>query len=391
MVASPPLRKHFVRDPLDSSNPNRIIVKGRSDPYTDQDHFLWLMGRLTIDDQLFLCGLENILDELERLIRSDSSSRERLSSSLAHVLSNLSLLAELKRQIGLLRPGPPMMEALSLAEQQAEFTKKSQLVSKVFGIFGEQKDMKLSAIGTPPSKFNYPSHKRRTAAVTRELQEAESNLDAFWKAVDSQVFRKAGKSLHDLLKGVLEERKLQRTPDWREPDRDRVNKDQESNIEHLAYQLSAADLQQRTETTVGPDTVLAARAKEKTRGIPNESKEETYARLPEAPTLEQPSRFAVSKRGFKVFSTLFYTPSHEEPPGEIPWAEFLSAMASIGFSVKSLDGSAWIFAPTTDLFRRCIIFHEPHPYNKIPYRTARRYGRRLERTYGWTGDSFVRG
>ncbi len=391
MVASPPLRKHFVREPLDSNNPNRIVVKGKGNPYSDGDPFLWLMGRLTMDDQLFLCGLDNILDELERLIRSDLKSRERLSALLAYLLSNMSLLAELKRQIGLLRPGPPMTEALSLPEQEAEFAKKSKLMTKVFGVLTEDKNKQLSAVGTPPSKFNYPSHKRRTAAVTKELQEAESNLDAFWNKIDSHAVQKSGKSLHGLLVGVLEERKLQRTPDWKEPDHDRVNKLQDSSIEKLTYQLSAADLQQRTEETIGPDTIPEVRSKEKTRGIPNETKIEIDTERPNAPTAEQPSKFAVSKRGFKVFSTMFYTPSQEEPPGEIPWSEFLSAMASIGFSVKSLDGSAWIFAPTTDLFGRSIIFHEPHPYNKIPYRMARRYGRRLERAYGWTGDTFVRG
>lgn len=391
MMASPPLRKHFARQPLDPDNPNRTVVKGRGNPFYDRDHFLWLLGRLILDDQVLVCGLDNIVDELERLIRSDAKSRERLSSSLAYVLSNLSLLAELQRQIGLLWPGPPMTEAVDLDDKQAEYTRKSQLLSKVFDVLGGNKILKLSAVGTPLSLFNYPSHKWRTATVTKELQVAELNLDAFWKTVDSHVIRKSGKSLHDLLVGVLDERKLYRTPDWKELNHDRVKTLQDPKIEKLTYQLSAADLQQRTEETIRPDTVPKARSKEKTRGIPNESDAEASTTLTEAPAVEQRSKFAVSKRGFKVFSTLFYTPSQEDPPGEIPWSEFLFAMASIGFSVKSLDGSAWIFAPTTDVFQRSIIFHESHPYNKIPYRTARRYGRRLERAYGWTGASFVIG
>ena len=65
-------------------------------------------------------------------------------------------------------------------------------------------------------------------------------------------------------------------------------------------------------------------------------------------------------------------------------------MASVGFSIRKLDGSAWVFEPLSDLFRRSIIFHEPHPINKIPFQTARGYGRRLERACGWTRASFSR-
>lgn len=389
MVASPPLRNHFVREPFDSDKPNRIIVKGKGNPYNDRDQFLWLMGRLTMDDQVFLCGLENILDELERLIRTDPKSRERLSPLLADVLSNLSLLAELKRQMGLLRPGPPMVEALDLADRQAEFSKKSRLMSRVFGIL--RNGMKFSPTGTPPSKFNYPSHKKRTVTVAKELQQAESNLDRFWEAVDQHVARSDGKSLHELLAGVLEDRKLQRTPEWHEPDRSRTPTAREPKTRNLADHFSAVDLQERTERTIGPDAISEARPKTKTRGIVGDSKVEAPEHQAEAPDIERIPKFTVSKRGYKTFSTLFYTPSVDEAPGEIPWAEFLSAMASLGFSIKSLDGSAWIFAPVTDLFQRSIIFHEPHPSNKIPYRTARRFGRRLERAYGWRAESFVRG
>ena len=63
-------------------------------------------------------------------------------------------------------------------------------------------------------------------------------------------------------------------------------------------------------------------------------------------------------------------------------------MTSVGFSIRKLDGSAWVFEPLSDLFRRSIIFHEPHPINKIPFQTARRYSRRLKRVYGWTRASF---
>ena len=136
---------------------------------------------------VFLCGLENLTDEIERLIRSDSKSRERMSSWVAKILSDLSLLGEFRHQIGLLRPGSPMTEAVSTQEQQTEFSRRMKLVARVLETF--QKGIVYSLTGTPLSKFSYPSDKRLNANVTKSLQEAEHNLDAFWKEIDDQFIQ----------------------------------------------------------------------------------------------------------------------------------------------------------------------------------------------------------
>jgi hypothetical protein len=60
-----------------------------------------------------------------------------------------------------------------------------------------------------------------------------------------------------------------------------------------------------------------------------------------------------------------------------------------GFAVEKQYGSAWMFTPPATRGLRSIIFHEPHPTNKIPFYLARQYGRRLERVYGWSGETFV--
>lgn len=50
----------------------------------------------------------------------------------------------------------------------------------------------------------------------------------------------------------------------------------------------------------------------------------------------------------------------------------------------------WHFAPIEDNFQRSIMFHEPHPVAKIPFWNYVRMGRRLERVFGWTKDTFER-
>jgi hypothetical protein len=105
--------------------------------------------------------------------------------------------------------------------------------------------------------------------------------------------------------------------------------------------------------------------------------------------LDQQQSFAVDSRSLKVFRTLFFHAAVTSTPGEISWNDFLHAMASMGFRVEKLYGSVWQFQPLQFDVERSIQFHEPHPVAKIPFTTARRFGRRLTRAYGWVGGMFV--
>ncbi|KAF5850043.1 hypothetical protein GGP41_005478 [Bipolaris sorokiniana] len=61
------------------------------------------------------------------------------------------------------------------------------------------------------------------------------------------------------------------------------------------------------------------------------------------------------------------------------------------FRPEKAHGLAWNFFPKTieHSVGRSIQFHETQPNNKISFHWARRYGRRLARAYGWTGDIFT--
>jgi hypothetical protein len=132
-----------------------------------------------------------------------------------------------------------------------------------------------------------------------------------------------------------------------------------------------------------------SKLKPKTRGSAQDNTdaiEETA--LIQAVDDEQPV-FRLKNRAFKVFKALFYNPNQSDLPGEIPWADFLFAMAATGFAPEKLYGSVWQFTPSALDVERSIQFHEPHPVGKIPFRNARRIGRRLSRAYGWHGAMFA--
>lgn len=390
MVASPPLRRHYVRDPQDPTN-TRISVTSKDGSRKKGDHLLWLLEVFLEEDQLFLCGLDNVCDELEREIRSNKTSRERISPYIASLISDLSLFGELKRQIALVTPGPRMDVVVEQKEKHAVFNKKIKLFSQTFTtLTGLGKG--LAEVGTPLWKFDYPSHKRRTQATTETMQHAEHNLDTFWSHVDEHCKAKTSGTIHQMLREILKERQLQRTPDWVDPTKDSIDSEEHSESDIISSELAAVELQNRTENTItAAITHARGRQKTKTRGIPRASSATTGQDTDDATdqNLATPI-FEVSKRGFKVFTALFYMPAEEEPPGEVPWSDFLSAMASVGFSIKKLDGSAWMFALVDDEWKQSIIFHEPHPSSKIPFQVARRIGRRLWRRYGWSSENFRR-
>ena len=132
------------------------------------------------------------------------------------------------------------------------------------------------------------------------------------------------------------------------------------------------------------------KAKSKTRG----SVQDNTAAIDEAATAPVPVEndqhvFRLKNRALRVFKALFYNPSQSDLPGEIQWSDFLFAMAAIGFAPEKLYGSVWQFTPSVLDVEHSIQFHEPHPVGKIPFRNARRIGRRLSRAYGWHGAMFA--
>jgi hypothetical protein len=59
-----------------------------------------------------------------------------------------------------------------------------------------------------------------------------------------------------------------------------------------------------------------------------------------------------------------------------------------GMAAEKMHGSVWQFTSVGGNEQSRILFHEPHPRGKLAFVVARRYGRRLNRRYGWERDTF---
>jgi hypothetical protein len=387
---SPPLRSCYVREPQE---PGSTMIRVHTKSAIGKDPLLLLFATLWDSQQLFLRGLPDVMDELDRLVQSDSKQKQRLSSWVAQVVSDLAVIAQIRRQVGSYHPLLMASNELTTDEIRADFSKS--LISFA-ELMNNSKGISLANVGSlSEGRFHYPSDKRRTQEMTNAMRKAESNLDLFWETVDEHLKGKCSKTLHGLVKNLpLDDRKLQRTPEWVETETEPKQelKPQASEEVYKPFSQLSIGLEERNRRSLFSENISPAKAKVKTRGVHQSSElDASDGDIEQEEQQEGQSQptFTVSTRAFKVFSTLFHNPAEPNQPGELPWADFLHAMAQTGFDVEKLYGSVWQFTPTKLDVERSIQFHEPHPLGKIPYRTARRHGRRLNRAYGWTGEMFA--
>lgn len=396
VVASPPLRASFVRMPEEGNrNIIRVVQKPGSATNRTQSRLMWLFQTLWDDQQRHLCGLSTLLDEMERLVENDPKARNLFSSRVASMVSDLMLISECQRQISLYEPWASVFEN-EIGTRQDEFKAKYiQRTSRLQELDTALKQTSLGDADPSDSKFFYPVEKRRTKENTEAMQKAERTLDTFWEKLDRVILQKVDLSRHGPLVRLLSDpRILHRTPDWVQPDPavPPTNRQKENRLEESDKPLSRLffDNEHRTESKVDSGVKAPKKTKAKTRGVAltTPSSDEPSRPLAASQSVDTQPTFTVDKRALKVFSTLFYNPSSSAQPGEIPWNDFLHAMSVTGFAMEKLYGSVWHFMPSNLDVERSIQFHEPHPTNKIPFKTARRFGRRLFRAYGWRGDMF---
>ncbi|KAF2688061.1 hypothetical protein K458DRAFT_401459 [Lentithecium fluviatile CBS 122367] len=395
LVASPPMRQFYVRaPPRDPSSPMiQIAQKPGVKMDKVQGELLWLLKMIWEDDhQLFFLGLTNVVDELERLIQSEPKARALISPYVADVISNLSVTSEGLRQLQMYQPWAQTFETSLVGKEEGikkEFVETTKDWGLVMGAMDGPNQMNIVRLGQPEErKFYHPVERRRTKENVEAMRSAEQNLDAFWSAVDKNMRTRMGKGLeHTALWRFLSKSKiLNRTPEWIEPEK----QPKQTDVEGISKPLSELyfDLELRTERTVDRSQTAQPTPRTKTRGAPATPATASAVPQPDDKADKQPT-FQLDIRALKVFRALFYVPSLNATPGEVPWTDFLHAMASTGFEPQKLYGSVWLFSPTKPDVERSIQFHEPHPSKKLPYKTARRFGRRLNRAYSWEGDMFV--
>ncbi|KAF2653027.1 hypothetical protein K491DRAFT_24362 [Lophiostoma macrostomum CBS 122681] len=343
-------------------------------------------------------GLHALLDEMEHLTHKHPFLGSELSPWAAAEISDLSILAECQQEIHTYQPLAYRIE-YGARQRRPEYIHKWMDSMKDWkaistAMFTTDKIARLGDLAD--KKFYYPTDKTPTRKIVDLLRSAEGSLDRFWEAVDKHYLRTVKVTPHDLVRDLLTEgRIVHRTPADLEPELP-VKRGKKQSLGPYEPIFETTHEESKQITGIFNKLSLSAKLKPKTRGpatplpaIPTSPTtiHESISDANQSPP-PPPPIIEVDKRAHRVFKALFRSPSTPGRPGEIPWTEFLHAMASTGFSIEKLHGSAWQFTPMRMHVERSIQFHEPHPSSKLPFAWARRIGRRLERTYGWRGEMF---
>ncbi|KAK6415051.1 hypothetical protein LTR81_011194 [Elasticomyces elasticus] len=419
ILPSPPMRPYHARY---ADDPRRPTWNGLGAKLMQLPVLLWEDG-----DQLALTSQTMAVDELDRLLQAEPKARELISGYVASIISDLSILTEATRQLCTFHPWARSFDD-QFENYSAEIEEDHALQTVPLQLFvllpDEAAGDQIADLGNPTGrKFQYPVEKRRTAEVVNALRTAEHNLDAFWKAADEKIranavdekktIAAADRNLDAYWKAVdkwkrmnagdglkttaiyrllAQPRYLRRTPEWVEPTKTSSAAPCSTPVlDEVKIPPSELyfELEHRTESTLSDVRATEPRiAKVKKKFVGSPASEDTEANLAPIITPAPQPAFAVDAGALKVFRTLFYTPSISATPGEVPWIDFLHAMQTVGFMPEKLYGSVWQFQPIDPGVERSIQFHEPHPTSKLAYRSARRFGRRLERAYGWNGGMF---
>lgn len=397
VTASPPLRHLFVRQIPNDPTTSMLDIMSRpgANMTRIEREVMWILRVLWENGQeLFLCRLPRLVDELQRLIEAEPDAKRLISPTIAEVIGDLAILTECLRQLELYQPWANGFETALVEKKKGimtEFAKRAQPWAGMMSAFQESNLLAQPVrLGTlSDDKFVYPIDKRRTKENVDALRRAEANLDEFWRCIDQLMHDKAGNQQGSVISALLSEaRTLQRTPAWVDATPSSIDTGIETlnkPMSELYFGLSSPEKGKPKASAILP----LPKTKVKTRGTPHPTTEQADGDqgLERTEPDVQPT-LHVDARTLKVFRTLFFVPSVSAAPGEVPWTDFLHAMTSTGFLAEKLYGSVWQFRPKRLDVDRSIQFHEPHPRAKIPYRTARRFGRRLNRAYGWRGNMF---
>ncbi|KAI4618674.1 hypothetical protein J4E80_005276 [Alternaria sp. BMP 0032] len=359
---------------------HRLLAFSQNDSRKNINGFAEMPGGEEIKVDIDLHATMDRLDTLSRKHRTQLSS----------LISQLSIIEECLHEIKLWKRSSEIWMLLGTSRMKATESNKGSF-STNWAHHIHAYDVLVYLVKPSRGNLRYPIDKPRTAQNVKTMRDLESNLDKFWNGIDSFYKLKTGVAQDEVLRRcLLEGGEMRRTAPWTGPD---VPTECFKSIEYKAISNYDHDVALQITGTFDKPVTRGSAKRKKRHHAPLDIEPAIQVHDIGHPSPEKkPQRiYCVDKRAHKVFKTLFHVPLSDlgETPKAIKWDDFKRAMIRAGFSAEKLQGSAWQFTPSvsTDVARG-IQFHEPHPDSSIPYIMARRFGRRLQRVYGWHGGVF---
>ncbi|KAH7150598.1 hypothetical protein DER46DRAFT_613672 [Fusarium sp. MPI-SDFR-AT-0072] len=142
-----------------------------------------------------------------------------------------------------------------------------------------------------------------------------------------------------------------------------------------------------------PSTIVTRREKAKTRGGQGASAGDTIelgdkaaSAHGESTELTKGTAIEVTRQSLGVFQLMF--PDRDDVVKDVLWDRFVHAMFDAGFAARNNSGSAVAFTQLSGEGGR-IVFHKPHPIDKIDPVLLRIMGKRMAKWFGWRRELFI--
>ncbi|KAI8940775.1 hypothetical protein NX059_002041 [Plenodomus lindquistii] len=390
--ATPTLRRLLVRQaPSREEGTRTEIITNSNIPPSEEEAFL--LRTFDCLDPEAKCPIKDtrlfhLLDTMDVMFRCNKNVKALLSPTLTKLMTAISLVAECIMQVSVWKDTALARGVYLESDHNHDKSFMEWMNPLVIH------RLPGGLVNPARGRLRYPVHKARTHGNVGIMRASEKNLDRLWEVVDQVLLEKSGLARHDYIRQCLEEAgPPRRTPEWVELTKAKEMVGTEKARE-IYQSLSQAHHDKSMQITGVFDKLsIEAKPKPKTKGVATSIihggpvDDVSDVEIP----IESQKHIALDKRAYKAMKALFHVviSDADEVPKSLKWNEFTRAMVRAGFSAEKLQGSAWQFTPSASLdVERGIQFHEPHPDSDIPHIMARRFGRRLERVYGWTGETF---
>ncbi|KAI1804277.1 hypothetical protein F4811DRAFT_521444 [Daldinia bambusicola] len=365
---SPPIQPLYRLNVPETPDAEMTIATGPTPPNPLEAVYLWVLYMMADPHNLKNIGISSCIQEIERIVR-DPEGRKFFTPFVAEQFSDIFVMAECMRQIGLFRPWAATFETrMKDKKARKQISEEFKHTAEVLGpLYELELPSNAGKLGAELTRMRYPIDEPLNETNVEAMQAAEKALDGFWDEVIDQL-GKAG-----LWSGRVKE-VLSKTPKRRGSGGESSDDTPSDNF--------VGSIFKRMQQVLGyPVGDVGGHAPPNTQ---------------QQGQKQAPPPFELDERARKTFAALFHEPSTTElgSPEEIPWEDFLYAMHHVGFAIEELGGSNWHFSPGHLLrdrgraYARAIEFHEPGLGAKITPLMARMHSRRLARTYGWRAEMF---
>ncbi|PVH84148.1 hypothetical protein DL98DRAFT_584726 [Cadophora sp. DSE1049] len=381
-------REYFVRDStLPELNARCLYPRGKG----SDEVFPFFSALLFLDEKLeSQMGIKNLLVEIERLVESTPEQKMRLSPNLLRLISRVGYFMHAIESVDLIQSSVRAAHVDLITYEGPSYASFEEEASKVVvhhtQFLEDVKGISYEGFGPPESgRYEYPCWKPRKRQNIDRMRRAEKCLDEYWEMFDHGFYSSCGKSIHDYDPQVFKCRQIIRTPE--EEPRPKP-KPKDSGIVLDEIDLALAQLNKDNSSRVCNEAVETSSP---------EPDLQANGLLPIQEFLATDrTQFTFTERSLKVLRKMFKVP-YPEPPAEIKWTDFLTAMLDAGFQITKQYGSLWLFTPISLGVDRSIFLYEPQidfdarsGVLEMDFKHAQRLARRLNYAYGWDETWFAK-